>query len=441
MTGQRAHAVAVVLSAAVLTGLMLTVQATADPTEFIRAPADWSPSSSIVGVCCLGLLAIAAASYQPLVGVLIIFAFEYGVPRYTPEYQFMLQLRIPEVAAALTLSGWLVWRRQQGLAWPPIRVLEWGMAALVGWVIVSAIVAALSNQPWQPSRTQHPSRFGVAAIAFLVSAHGLRSQGHFVWAAFALGGCVLVRALLTPGGVTLDGDVGALVAIATPLLAIPLVIGRITTRTLATLVTAGLLIVLALTRNRGGAVGLAAAGLALVILAPSWRLRALAVIPLALALLVPLTNQQYAARFAELVAGGVRVGSAGERLMIWEAADQMIADHPVTGVGPGNFAARVGSYRPGLARMGPHNTVLAMFAETGIVGGTIFVLLFGAALFLAASTAWWTKGWTAVAAMAIGSALVGYLVAGMFVGRQTQVVGYVLLGAVSALKSRYSTGP
>jgi O-antigen ligase len=99
----------------------------------------------------------------------------------------------------------------------------------------------------------------------------------------------------------------------------------------------------------------------------------------------------------------------------------------------------VRAYDKGLGRLGAHNTVVAMFAETGWVGGTLFVALFVAGFAGAAATAWRGEGWRAPAAVAAGAALAGYLGAGMFVGRQTQVVAYALLGAVVALQSRYST--
>jgi O-antigen ligase len=117
----------------------------------------------------------------------------------------------------------------------------------------------------------------------------------------------------------------------------------------------------------------------------------------------------------------------------------MLHDHPLAGVGPGNFPSRVRAYDKGLGRRGAHNTVVAMFAETGWVGGTLFVALFVAGFAGAAATAWRGKAWRAPAAVAAGAALAGYLGAGMFVGRQTQVVAYALLGAVVALQSRYST--
>lgn len=442
MTARAVHVAAVAVATAGWIGLALSAQLVADPTEFMSVPEGWRPPAAALAIWALGLIGLASASWNPLAGLVVLFLFEYAVPRYTLQYQLMLQLHLPELTALLTLAGWLVWRRQTAEPWPSGgRAVWWLLAALILWAGISAAAAALSGDVWHPARTQHPLRYLVAAVAFIVAATCLRRPIQFAIGGLVLGACVLLRALLTPGGVRLDGDLGALVAVAAPLSVAALLLGGPAVRVCAGLAAASLVGILTLTRNRGGVVGLAAAGVALLALAPSWRTRALAVLALAAALALPLSHQEYRGRFEELWAGGVRSGSAGERLDLWDTAGRMVRDHPWSGVGPGNFPSRVQLYRPDLARLGAHNTVIAMFAETGVIGGTLFVLLFGSGLVLAARTAWLDDGWRATAAMAVGGALVGYLGAGMFVGRQTQIVAYVLLGAVVALRSRYSTQP
>lgn len=88
--------------------------------------------------------------------------------------------------------------------------------------------------------------------------------------------------------------------------------------------------------------------------------------------------------------------SDGGRGMVWGIAAEMIAEHPVTGVGAGNFTLRMHDYF-GSARMGnqldftnlssdnwiqPHNDFLWVFAEKGLPGIVAF-----AAMFLLALTA------------------------------------------------------
>lgn len=66
-----------------------------------------------------------------------------------------------------------------------------------------------------------------------------------------------------------------------------------------------------------------------------------------------------------------------DRLTLWRAALDMLAAHPVLGVGPGNFRFAVG---PVLGRsvwdirLHANNTYLEMFADAGLLGGAVFLL-------------------------------------------------------------------
>lgn len=119
----------------------------------------------------------------------------------------------------------------------------------------------------------------------------------------------------------------------------------------------------------------------------------------------------------------------GGRSMVWGIATAMIADHPVTGVGAGNFTLRMHDYF-GSDRMGdqldftnlssdnwiqPHNDFLWVFAEKGLPGivafGAVFILA------LAAGGGVLTGSPTTIdARLAVASlvALVAYLVFSVF---------------------------
>ena len=59
------------------------------------------------------------------------------------------------------------------------------------------------------------------------------------------------------------------------------------------------------------------------------------------------------------------------RWQYWRASAQMIADHPLTGVGPGNFAHNYPHYKPAAALESvadPHNFVLSILAQYGPLG-------------------------------------------------------------------------
>ncbi|HUW83099.1 MAG TPA: O-antigen ligase family protein [Phycisphaerae bacterium] len=75
-------------------------------------------------------------------------------------------------------------------------------------------------------------------------------------------------------------------------------------------------------------------------------------------------------------------GSMTFRLQYWRGACAMIADHGLTGVGPGNFGRRYLQYKPPSAPeevQNPHNLVFQMLAEWGWLGGVGLAVLFAGA--------------------------------------------------------------
>jgi O-antigen ligase len=73
--------------------------------------------------------------------------------------------------------------------------------------------------------------------------------------------------------------------------------------------------------------------------------------------------------------GGQMVGDASSenRLVQWRACVVMMLKNPVLGVGPGESAYVMRDYG-GIQGLAPHNTLLQVFAETGIPGGIFFFL-------------------------------------------------------------------
>jgi len=81
-------------------------------------------------------------------------------------------------------------------------------------------------------------------------------------------------------------------------------------------------------------------------------------------------------------------GNNSFRLKIWEITTKMINDHPITGVGAGNWKINSPYYYKGydfekkqLNWLRPHNDYLWVFAEKGVFGILIFISIFGFTLF------------------------------------------------------------
>ena len=82
--------------------------------------------------------------------------------------------------------------------------------------------------------------------------------------------------------------------------------------------------------------------------------------------------------------------SIGTRVMLFQLAVQMFSASPIVGVGTGGFEAYTAT-RAGLAALpAPHNDLLQIAAEFGLVGAVVFVTLCGLALFrrIASGRSW-----------------------------------------------------
>ncbi len=112
------------------------------------------------------------------------------------------------------------------------------------------------------------------------------------------------------------------------------------------------------------------------------------------------------------------------RFQVWRAALSMIADHPLFGVGTGNFATAYGSFYKAAGDLSsytsPHNIFVQVFAELGMLGIIVYLAFMAAIFYInrktrqilralddARSLVLYTHG--------IDVALLGYIVAGQFI--------------------------
>ncbi len=111
---------------------------------------------------------------------------------------------------------------------------------------------------------------------------------------------------------------------------------------------------------------------------------------------------------------GVKVDDANfaivERMAHWQAAAGMLAEHPLLGVGIGNYAPVYPAYA--LPRWSDplghaHNYYLNVAAETGLAGLAAYLLLWGAAFWQGWRAVRVTSGWT----RSVAAGLLGTLVA------------------------------
>ncbi len=206
-----------------------------------------------------------------------------------------------------------------------------------------------------------------------------------------------------------------------------------------------------LTRTRSGLIALIAmVAVASLRLPRRYRAKGLAAIVLGGLLAAQLADPGWWERMAS-TARYQEDASATARIDFWRAALDMAGDHPL-GVGIGNFEKTVMSYVPGLTiPRSAHNTYLECLAELGVPGFALLVLVLLSTLlrigrvrraasdpsFDAQISVWRFRarfhlGWHA---MAVQVALVGYLVAGMFLTRFVSENLWLLIGMAVCLSN------
>ncbi len=113
--------------------------------------------------------------------------------------------------------------------------------------------------------------------------------------------------------------------------------------------------------------------------------------------------------------GNMEYQSNSERLLMWQSAWNMFKDHPIIGVGVGRYQDYYQSeyILPEAKERGqghPHNNIMIFLAETGIVGCTAFLFMFGSFLYYS------LKDWLVnknISALMFFSATIGVFLQGL----------------------------
>jgi O-antigen ligase len=299
----------------------------------------------------------------------------------------------------------------------------------IGYAVTIVVLVALLDRPIWLRRAVWAVVLagGALAIVSLVQA-GTGSYGND-FAGFAIAreeGPGVFRV-----GGPLDPNVFGQVLVVTAVLALYLALTareRAST-TLALAMLAACLAATGLTGSRGSLIAAAAAFCLILFLAPIPRglvaaaialvlTAGLVFLPTGLKARVGVPTETSSAQVQSVTKGSENAirGRKSENL----AALRMFGDHPIIGVGPGNFPGHYLGYSqdigldPRLSARESHSLYLGALAENGIVGACAF----GVVLWLALRGAWrgrrWLAGRDALLAEGIFVALVSYLVAGLF---------------------------
>lgn len=131
--------------------------------------------------------------------------------------------------------------------------------------------------------------------------------------------------------------------------------------------------------------------------------------------------------------------SAANRLESWKAGFAMMGDHPLFGVGLGNYKRYSSAYNSKVPEgLLAHNTFIETTAETGIPAGLVLLAILASAfstLHRVRKAMWPTTDtrWAYYSAAMLESSWVCYIVAAMFVSLPYFELFYLLLGLTVAL--------
>jgi len=209
-----------------------------------------------------------------------------------------------------------------------------------------------------------------------------------------------------------------------------------------------------MTFSRGGALGLAVVGILMLITHPPKPVTVAALIIAAVAV-IPVLPDTYLERLSTLSQIG-SVDASTDISIRYRTAEVgagigMALDHPLLGVGYGNYSANYRDYSRGLGidfsskAREPHNLFLEVASETGVLG----IAAFGAILLVAFGSIAGSRrrlraaGRTdeAAIAYAIGVALVGHLVTSVFLHLDFARLFWVFIGLALALPNVAATEP
>ena len=196
------------------------------------------------------------------------------------------------------------------------------------------------------------------------------------------------------------------------------------------------------TRGAWLAVAIVSAVLLIYYMFKSKRNLAVSIIFVALISTVLVNNPKFMHRL-ETIDDFDKYQSNTERILIWQSAWNMFKDHPVLGVGLGqyteNYQQKYISPQAKEPKLGhAHNNFMQMLAENGIVGFAGFVIMFGYIIFKNLIT--WVKGRNVYALMIV-SATVCLLLQGFTeynVGNSAVIKMYwLVLGLLVVLSEFY----
>lgn len=355
----------------------------------------WIPPEIVLGLALIGGIAWFCIR-RPYAGLIMYLCLEYLRP--TERFPVLAPLHLTRFVAVFVLIGWLVRRKKEGF--------ELGVKAPENVAVLLFVLAAAASVPfaaWKAPAFDTTLDVARMAIVFVLIANIINTPKRlmgFMIAYIALNVIVSGEQLFHYGTITVsgdgllrvggasgsflgeDGDFALAMGVALPF-AYYLAWSSIKPVFKALSAGAALMFVASViaTGSRGGLVGLAAVILTLI-LRSRRRLVAAGALVGVILLALAFAPKPYLERMSTIAAPHERDLTAQSRMASWQAARRMFVDHPLVGVGAGNFVTSwVRDYGGAYSwSKTAHNVFYQAAAELGICGLVSFIMLLGCAL-------------------------------------------------------------
>ena len=396
------------------------------------------------GLCFFAVASLCLVPRFPAVALGVFILVAYGLPRYGNDFLALLNLNLLNWVSSLSLMGWIVWLVRERAS---PRISHWltlVMIAFVAWIGITMLAAAARGEVVGYFPRHHPSQFFQSLVLFLIAAHTLGERTAAWWFSLLLCAMPTVQAqFLGSSAIYLDSDIPALSAMILPAAIMGAFFApNLTMRIAFSAFALDMLRIVTISRNRAAAVGLACA-VALLWWNSGHRVRwTLVGAPLILLFAWLLIPKDYVDRFSVLwdpqanhPTATLDRATVQGRFDLWDAGARMVRDHPLVGVGAGNYPHAIGRYRPEAKNLPTHSNVLNVAAETGIPGAILYIGLFAGAIVMLQSVIRRARpGWPEDGARMVQAALAAHLGVGLFLSRHDMQLAYLLLGWGVALQ-------
>lgn len=344
----------------------------------------WHLDPDVVLTLTVGGIGLLVMALRPVIGIHAFIMLMYVADAFTTGSDITGM----KIIGGVILAGWMMSMAVRRGAGIPFNAMSRVMLLFVLWCAVASIYA------FEPSvaygRVFSYAQLAISALMFC-SVIDDTAKMRRVFGAMTLWTCLstIIALVFYYAGVTrvasgLTGNRNLLAHYVTSAIICAYLLYQVTPSVLPRLLLVAVLPVffvgLALTFSRTGMIVLIVALLVVWYRVAKERRYLLLVASIMvlsiIGLLLPSTFWQRAASIVPAVR--YEKETFGLRVRLWKVGLRMIEDHPIAGVGPGNFAYAFRRYARGEVRdvgLIVHNTYVGVAAEQGVIGLGLFVLL------------------------------------------------------------------